>query len=235
MKEVVGQARKTKAHADLKDAVEFGKTPLERFRLAAKVVQAEVREKVTQQADDHPTSLKGLIHKTFGIPVERQILFRDKMRMEMNQSTLRQYGIGHGATVNLVVKRQPMGKEEIEAGRAQFLASTALKNRKLQNSSFMGGRIERMSASGTVTMSKTHDPNSWVMPKWQHDDLPRLIDRDHTNKGENCRFAERPPYYKEYGVLREIGIQGRGGVDRIRKRFGNGAWAPQPRRRALMR
>lgn len=232
MKEVVGKARKLKAQADLKDAAEFAKTPLERFRLAAKVVQAEVREKVTEAED--PTTLKGLIHKTFGVPVERQILFRDKMRMDMNQSTLRQYGIGHGATVNLVVKkRKPMGKEEINTGRTRFLASTALKNQKLQNSSFIGGRIERMSASGTVTMSKKHDPNSWVMPKWQHDELPGMIDRDHTNKGENCRFAERPPYYKEYGCLREIGIQGRGAVDRIRQRFGHGAWAPHPRRRGL--
>lgn len=193
---------------------------LERFRLAANVVRAEVREKIVEADATH---LKGLIHKSYGIPIEQQMLLMEKRRMDMNQCSLRQYGIGHGSTVTLVVKRKLMSKEEIEAGRHRFLATTAAKNQKLHSGSFLAGRIEREKKASTATKADVV-----VMPKWQHDDLPNIIGRLHANKGDNCRFAERAPYYKDFGFLHDAG---RGGVDHIRDRFGGGVWSSHPSRR----
>lgn len=224
LKKMIRSVQKVGAEKKLKDAV--GVSLLERFRLAANVVRADVREKgLIQEAD--ATHLKGLIHKTFGIPVAQQMILTEKRRMEMNECSLRQYGIGHGSTVTLIVKRKVKTKEEIEQGRHKFLATTAARNNKTTSVSFLVGRMEREKKG-----RKTRE-DVLVMPKWQHDELPKLIDRDNAKKGDNSRFCEKAPYYMDYGFMKD---GGRYGVERIRDSFGDGVWSSNPshRRKSLM-
>lgn len=210
--------RTQEARLALRNAV--GVTPMERFRLAGRVVLAEVREAGRiREADDGPTSLKKMINQILGIPVEEQLLLIDKRQVTAHDTSLREYGIGHGTTVTLLVRKRP--KVGGEKGRQKdqqphFLASTAAKNQQLHSSSFVAGRIKHQRRR-----LRAHNTEALVMPKWQHEKLPNIIGKISGNRGDTCRFAEKAPYVKDFEYIKD---EGRGRVDQIRARLINTPW-----------
>lgn len=154
----------------------------------------------------HVESLKEKIENLAGIAICRQRLMYRQVPITMNWKTLRDYGIGHGQTVQCQIGRPPAEeRKKLAAQESLFLACT--ERRRLQaerqtNQDLSPPRAHfdlRKAPAAHIPTNKSRG-EFWLMPKWHSQAYPSKSEH---GEGKTVgisvqEFGSMPIAFKDY-------------------------------------
>lgn len=120
-------------------------------------------------------NFRALVHDTTGIEAEYQKLFFATRRMNDDEKTLADYGVGQGATVTCFEHIKPQG-QELEL--ASTHARQKLFNANSDPSGAIRGKLGSLAACLPAQRIKPDAVKARLMARWQHEHHPQTLHTD---------------------------------------------------------